>query len=183
YYWAISFCAAPELHRSDPGNDIAPAPSHCLDYRARDFTGLCHCFVHAHPGGRGRTHGQSGVPRGNGPESTIPARTVLKRIVPMRSRILSALTLLWLTTALTDPQRMKGFDEAVRKARRLAAERLEKTPYDPEALYALTLCAGMESDSDMILRKHNLDALKRLKEGNAHAKALLAERPDAYDAY
>ena len=82
-----------------------------------------------------------------------------------------------------DPQRMKGFDEAVRKARRLAAERLERTPNDPEALYALTLCAGMESDSDTILRKHNLDALKRLKEGNTHAKALLAERPDAYDAY
>ena len=53
----------------------------------------------------------------------------------------------------------------------------------PEALYILTLCAGMESDSDMILRKHNLDALKRLKEANTHAKVLLAERPDAYDAY
>ena len=28
-----------------------------------------------------------------------------------------------------------------------------------------------------------MDALKRLKEGNAHAKALLAQRPDAYDVY
>ena len=36
---------------------------------------------------------------------------------------------------------------------------------------------------NMILRKKNLDALKRLKEANAHAKALLAQRPDAYDAY
>ena len=82
-----------------------------------------------------------------------------------------------------DPARMEGFDEAVRKARAIAAERLKETPNDPEALYALTLCAGMESDSDMILRKHNLNALKRLKEANAHAKVLLAERPDAYDAY
>jgi hypothetical protein len=82
-----------------------------------------------------------------------------------------------------DAQRMNRFDDAVRNARRLAAERLEKTPNDPEALYALTLCAGMESDSDMILRKRNLDALKRLKEANVHAKALLAERPDAFDAY
>ena len=82
-----------------------------------------------------------------------------------------------------DPQRMKGFDDAVRGARKLAGQRLAKTPSDPEALYVLTLCAGMESDADMILRKKNLDALKRLKEANAHAKALLAQRPDAYDAY
>ena len=82
-----------------------------------------------------------------------------------------------------NPTRMEGFDDAVRKARALAAQRLEKTPSDPEALYALTLCAGMESDSDMILRKRNMEALKRLKEANAHAKALLAQRPDAYDAY
>lgn len=82
-----------------------------------------------------------------------------------------------------DPQRMKGFDDAVHRARKLAAQRQAKDRDDPEALYALTLCAGMESDADMILRKHNLDALKRLKEANVHAKSLLAERPDAYDAY
>lgn len=82
-----------------------------------------------------------------------------------------------------DPQRIKGFDDAIRKAREMAAQRLAKSPSDPEALYALTLCAGMESDSDMILKKHNMDALKRLKEANVHAKVLLAERPDAYDAY
>ena len=65
----------------------------------------------------------------------------------------------------------------------LAAERLAKDAKDPEALYALTLCAGMESDADMILKKHNLEALRRLKEANAHARALLAERPDAKDVY
>ena len=82
-----------------------------------------------------------------------------------------------------DAQRMKGFDDAIRDARKLAARRLSKTPKDPEALYALTLCAGMESDADMILKKHNMDALKRLKEANTHAKVLLAQRADAYDAY
>jgi hypothetical protein len=82
-----------------------------------------------------------------------------------------------------DAQRMRGFDDAIRNARKLSAQRLAKTPNDPEALYALTLCAGMESDADMILKKHNLEALKRLKEANAHAKTLLAERPDAYDVY
>jgi len=82
-----------------------------------------------------------------------------------------------------DPERMKGFDDAIRSARALAARRQEKSPADPEALYSLTLCAGMESDADMILKKKNLEALKRLKEANVHAKALLAQRPDAYDAY
>ncbi len=82
-----------------------------------------------------------------------------------------------------DSQRMKGFDTAIEKTRRLAAQRLAKNPEDPEALYALTLSAGMESDADMILKKHHIEAVKRLKEANAHAKALLAERPDANDAY
>ena len=82
-----------------------------------------------------------------------------------------------------DPVRMESFETAIQKARELASERLAKDPRDPEALYALTLSAGMESDADMILRKHNLDALHRLKEANAHAKALLAERPDAKDVY
>ena len=82
-----------------------------------------------------------------------------------------------------DPGRLKGFDDAIRDARKLAAQRLAKKPADPEALYALTLCAGMESNADMILRKHNLEAVKRLKEANSHAKALLAQRPDAFDAY
>ena len=82
-----------------------------------------------------------------------------------------------------DPQRMKSFDEAIQSTRKLAARRLAKNPGDPEALYALTLSAGMESDADMILRKHNMEAMKRLKEANVHAKALLAKRPDANDAY
>lgn len=80
-------------------------------------------------------------------------------------------------------ERMQGFETAIQKARELAAQRLKKNPKDPEALYALTLCAGMESDADMILKKHNLEALRRLKEANVHAKVLLAERPDAKDAY
>ena len=82
-----------------------------------------------------------------------------------------------------DEEQMRDFDAAIDSARKLAARRLAKNPRDPEALYALTLSAGMQSDADMILRKRNMEALKRLKEANAHAKLLLAERPDANDAY
>jgi hypothetical protein len=45
------------------------------------------------------------------------------------------------------------------------------------------MSAGMESDALMILKKEHIEALKRLKEANEHAKLLLAEQPDASDAY
>jgi hypothetical protein len=82
-----------------------------------------------------------------------------------------------------DPERMKDFQEAIRQARKLARQRLEKNPRDPEGLFALALSAGMESDAAMILKKEHIEALKRLKEANEHAKVLLAEQPDANDAY
>src|SRR5256885_12517150 len=49
--------------------------------------------------------------------------------------------------------------------------------------FALTLAAGMESDALSILEKKHLEALKRMKEANKYAKQLLAQRPDAADAY
>ncbi len=82
-----------------------------------------------------------------------------------------------------DPARMKSFQEAIQHARKLARQRLEKDARDPEGLFALALSAGMESDADMILKKEHLEALKRLKEASADAKELLAQQPDANDAY
>jgi hypothetical protein len=82
-----------------------------------------------------------------------------------------------------DAARMKSFQEAIQLARKLARQRLERDARDPEGLFALALSAGMESDADMILKKEHLEALKRLKEASAHAKELLAQQPDANDAY
>jgi len=82
-----------------------------------------------------------------------------------------------------DPMRMKEFQKALDRARALAKDRLGKKTSDPEALFALTLSAGMESNADMVLKKQRLDSLKRLKEANEYAKQLLAQRPDANDAY
>jgi len=82
-----------------------------------------------------------------------------------------------------DPARMKSFQEAIQRARKLARQRLEKNARDPEGLFALAMSAGMESDADMILKKEHLEALKRLKEANEHARQLLVEQPDANDAY
>ncbi len=82
-----------------------------------------------------------------------------------------------------DPARMKSFQDALDRARKLARERLAKNAADPEALFALTLAAGMESNADMVLKKQHLESLKRLKEANEDAKQLLAQQPDANDAY
>jgi hypothetical protein len=59
----------------------------------------------------------------------------------------------------------------------------ETNPKDGEALFALTLAAGMESDAESILQKKHLAGLKRMKEANGYAKRLLSQYPDAADAY
>jgi tetratricopeptide (TPR) repeat protein len=82
-----------------------------------------------------------------------------------------------------DPEQMKQFREALVQTRVLARAKQETNPKDPEALFALALAAGMESDADSILEKKNLEALKRMKEANEFAKQLLARHPDATDAY
>jgi hypothetical protein len=86
-------------------------------------------------------------------------------------------------TGTPDPGRMQNFNTAVGKARQLAQTRLKNDPRDPEGLYVLTLSAGMESDANSMLLKKHLDGLKRLKEANVNAEMLLAQHPDAYDAY
>jgi len=80
-------------------------------------------------------------------------------------------------------ERLKGFQQAISSARELSAARLREKPDDPEALFALTMVAGMESNSLVVLLKKHLDGLKRMKEANDYAKQILALRPDAIDAY
>jgi hypothetical protein len=82
-----------------------------------------------------------------------------------------------------DPARMKSFDNAIAVARKLARARMTTNAKDAEALFALTMAAGMESDADLMLRKQHVESLKKLKEANEYAKILLAERPNANDAY
>jgi tetratricopeptide (TPR) repeat protein len=82
-----------------------------------------------------------------------------------------------------DPERLKRFQQAIHSARTLATDLLQQKPGDPEALFALTLAAGMESNSNVVLLKKHLDGLKRMKEANDYAKQVLALRADALDAY
>src|SRR5258707_545925 len=82
-----------------------------------------------------------------------------------------------------DPERMTRFREALAQARQLARERQKTDPKDGEALFALTFAAGMESNEESILQKRHLAALRRTKEANEYAKRLLAQNPEATDAY
>ena len=52
-----------------------------------------------------------------------------------------------------DPERMSHFRDALARTRQLAGQRQKTHPYDGEALLALTLAAGMESDAESILQK------------------------------
>lgn len=82
-----------------------------------------------------------------------------------------------------DPQRMGHFRDALARACDLARERQKTNPKDGEALLALTLAAGMESDAESILQKRHLAGLKSMKKANGYANDLLAQHPDAADAY
>src|SRR5229473_768767 len=82
-----------------------------------------------------------------------------------------------------DAERMSHFRDAVARACKLAGERQKTNPKDGEALLALTLAAGMESDAEAILQKKHLAGLKRMKKANGYAKQLLAQHPDITDAY
>jgi hypothetical protein len=82
-----------------------------------------------------------------------------------------------------DPERMSHFRDAVARACDLARERQKTNPKDGEALLALTLAAGMESDAESILQKRHLAGLKSMKKANGYAKELLAQYPDETDAY
>jgi hypothetical protein len=82
-----------------------------------------------------------------------------------------------------DAARMSDFRAALARTRTLSRELMKKNPKDPEALFGLTLAAGMESDANAILEKKQLDGLKRMKEANEYAKQLLALHPDTNDAY
>jgi hypothetical protein len=82
-----------------------------------------------------------------------------------------------------DQERVKHFDMELAQARKLADARLSKDKNDAAGLFALTMAAGMESNADSILEKKHIDGLKRMKEANEHAKLLLAQRPDANDAW
>jgi hypothetical protein len=82
-----------------------------------------------------------------------------------------------------DPARMLQFRLSRERAMALSRDKLRANPHDPEALYALTLAAGMQADALSILERKQFDSLRLIKDAEASAKLLLAERPTSADAW
>ena len=82
-----------------------------------------------------------------------------------------------------DARLERQFASAVQRAERLARERLEKQPRDPDALFALTLMEGMQTDDLFLIHKREFESLHHLREADRHARMLLKAVPDADDAY
>jgi len=65
----------------------------------------------------------------------------------------------------------------------LAQLRLKTNPDDTNALFAMTLSLGMESDYASLIDKHQVDSLKMIRDADTYAHRLLVVAPDAADAY
>ena len=82
-----------------------------------------------------------------------------------------------------DPAVRRKFDEALQRAETLARVRLVRDRNDQNALFAMTLAAGLKADYAALIEKRNVASLRYTKESNAWANQLLAVRPDYYDAH
>jgi hypothetical protein len=68
-------------------------------------------------------------------------------------------------------------------ARQAAKARLKIDPRDPQALLAITMADGMESNYDELIEKKELPALTLMRQAEDEAKTLLAVDASASDAY
>jgi hypothetical protein len=85
-------------------------------------------------------------------------------------------------TVLPDPAVRGRFQACLGRASNLAHLRLAKDTKDKDALFALTLSAGLEADYAALIEKRNLASLHSAKEASAWAQKLLVVCPDCYDA-
>ena len=81
-----------------------------------------------------------------------------------------------------DPVVKQRFDQAIVRSENLAHARLAKDSKDRDALFALTLCSGLQADYAALIQKRNLASLHFTKEASANAEQLLAICHDCYDA-
>jgi tetratricopeptide (TPR) repeat protein len=82
-----------------------------------------------------------------------------------------------------DEKRKRHFEAAYRKGWDLAIKQLEENPEDTNALFALSIAAGMKSDFLSILEKRQMESLSMIKKAEGYAKRLLELQPDHADAW
>jgi hypothetical protein len=91
---------------------------------------------------------------------------------------------------VTDKKRGKP-DPAVRarifamtaEAKKLAAARLAANPQDRDAMFAMCMAAGVETDYTSLVEKKYFRSISLSKESQKYAHKLLALNPPCYDAY
>ena len=82
-----------------------------------------------------------------------------------------------------DPAVHNRFNSALSMAENRARARLDKDPKDRDALFAMTLSAGLQADYFAFIDKSNLSSLHYTKEATSWANQLLAVDPQCYDAH
>lgn len=75
------------------------------------------------------------------------------------------------------------FISAARRSEEKARRRLAAQPQDSDALFAMTLVAGMRADYLYLIQRRQLESLHYLRQAERNAHALLAVTPDTADAY
>jgi hypothetical protein len=83
---------------------------------------------------------------------------------------------------LPDPAVRGRFQACLGRASNLARVRLAKDAKDKDALFAMTLSAGLEADYAALIEKRNRASLHSAKEASVRAQKLLAVCSDCYDA-
>ena len=82
-----------------------------------------------------------------------------------------------------DPQAKSRLFAATTEARRLSGARLKVDGADRNALFALCMAAGLETEYASLVEKRYLRTYSLSAETQKHARRLLAMNPPVYDAY
>lgn len=86
------------------------------------------------------------------------------------------------TKLTADPAVKDRFSAALNRAESLARARVVKDPKDQDALFALTLSAGLQADYAALIEKRNLASLHYTKQASGFAQQLLSFCHECYDA-
>lgn len=82
-----------------------------------------------------------------------------------------------------DPSVERRFEDAIARARGLAAKALARSPGDANAEFAEVLRLGLHADYLALIEKSYLASLSEMKAARVMADQLLSSHPDMYDAY
>lgn len=81
------------------------------------------------------------------------------------------------------PESLKGFQDALASAEKLARDRIARDRNDIKGLFALALVYGLRANDSALISKRNLTSLSYTKTSTGFAEKLLALAPNYYDAY